>query len=112
MDVPGGQVLQRATARVFVLDTGRLERTGRSRWVTAATLLNTGLLVSAEHVLVRPEWLALPGAGVQIEHRSSQFQKVWIARKDPAPIPPGAQRIVPNSTLDNELAQAGGGSSG
>jgi hypothetical protein len=94
MDIPRGQILQRSTTRVFVLDASRLERTGRHCLVAAAADLDARLLIGAEHVLVRPEWLALPGARVEIEHGPSQFQKVWIARKDPAPVPPGAQRIV------------------
>ena len=77
-----------------MFNTGDLKGTGRKRWVTAATDLDAGLLIRAQYVLVRPEWLALPGAGVQIEHRSSQFQKVRIARKDPALVSPGAEGIV------------------
>jgi hypothetical protein len=94
MHIPRGQVLQRSTARVFVLDTGRSKWAGRQRRMTAATHLNTRFLISAEHVLVRPERLALPRAGVQIEHWSSELQKARIARKDPAPIAPGPKRIV------------------
>jgi len=90
MDIPRGQVLERATTCVFVFNTGDLKGTGRQRWMTAATDLDAGLLIRAQYVLVRPEWLALPGTGVQIEHRSSQFPKVRIARKDPALVSPGA----------------------
>ena len=52
--------------------------------VTAAASLDAGLLVRTEHELVRPEWLALPAAGIQVEHRAGPFQKVRIAWKDPA----------------------------
>jgi len=65
MDIPRGQILQRSAALVFVLDTGRLERTRRQRWMASTTDLDAGLLIGAEHVLIRPEWLTLPGAGVQ-----------------------------------------------
>ena len=83
-----------ATALVFVLDTSGLERTGWQRGMTPATNLDAGLLISAEHVFVSPERSALPGAGVQIEHRSSQFQKVGIAWEDPALVESRTQRVV------------------
>ena len=43
---------------------------------------------------IRPEWLALPLAGVQVEHWTGELQKGRITGKDPAPIPPGTQGIV------------------
>src|SRR5258707_14115554 len=43
MDIPRGQVLERATTCVFVFNTGDLKGTGRQRWVTAATDLDAGL---------------------------------------------------------------------
>jgi hypothetical protein len=33
-------------------------------------------------------------ASVQLEHWASEFQKVWIAGKDPALVAPGAQRVL------------------
>ena len=50
-----------------------------------------GPLIGAEHLLVRPEWSALPLAAVQVERRTRPLQKVWITRRDPGSIPPGRQ---------------------
>src|SRR5579864_4528185 len=56
--------------------------------------LNAGLLIGTEDVLVGPQRLALPLAGVQVEHRTGPLQKMWIARKDPTPKAPGTQGIA------------------
>jgi hypothetical protein len=47
--------------------------------MASAASLNAGLLIGAEHVLIGPERLALPAAGVQIEHWASQLQKLGIS---------------------------------
>src|SRR5260221_13075153 len=73
MDIPRAQVLERATTCVFVFNTGDLKGTGRQRWVTAAMDRDAGLLIRAQYVLVGPEWLAPPGAGVHNEARSRKF---------------------------------------
>jgi len=65
MDIPGGQVLQNPSPLVLVLDAHGLMRPRWQRGVAAMTDLNAGLLIGAKHVLVRPEWLALPLAGVR-----------------------------------------------
>jgi hypothetical protein len=62
--------------------------------MTSATSLDTGFLVGAEHVLVRPERLALPAAGIQVEHWAGQFDKARIARKDPALEAPWAECVA------------------
>src|SRR5712692_593272 len=53
---------------VLVFDTHGLVRSDQQTWVAPTTDLDAGLFIRAEHILVRPQWLALPPAGVQIEH--------------------------------------------
>jgi hypothetical protein len=65
-----------------------------------ATDLDAGLLIGTEHVLIRPEWPALPLTGVQIQHRAGQLQKVPSAWEDPGPIPPGTQGVVSQQAPD------------
>src|SRR5258708_27554130 len=94
MDVPGRQVLYDASAFVLMLDTHGVVRSDKQARMAAAPDLNAGLLISAQHVLIRPEWLALPAALVQVEDWTGEFQEACIARKDPGAIAPRAQCIV------------------
>jgi hypothetical protein len=57
MHVPGCQVLHGSLALLLVLHTRSLMRGGRECGVTSAASLDTGFLIGAEHVLVRPERL-------------------------------------------------------
>jgi hypothetical protein len=70
------------------------------RGLQAATSLDAGLLVGTQHVLVVPQWLALPAAGVQIEDRTGKFEKMRVAWKDPALVAPGTQRILEQPAPD------------
>src|SRR6266851_4631044 len=94
MDIPRGEVLQGSLPLVFVFDARRLVRAGRQRGMKSATRLDAGFLIGAEHILIRPQRLALPLAGVQLEHWASAFQEVRIAWKDPALVAPRAQRVA------------------
>src|SRR5262249_45590918 len=51
-------------------------------------------LVGAQHVLVVPQRLALPPAGVQVEHGHCPLEEVRIARKEPTAIAPWPQRVL------------------
>ena len=62
--------------------------------MSATTHLDAGLLISTDHVLVRPEWPTLPLASVQVEHWAGLFQEVRIAWEDPVPIAPRTQGVV------------------
>src|SRR5205823_8710178 len=93
MDVPCGQVLDSALALILVFDPPHLMRSWWQAAMASAACLDTSLLIRAEHVVVRPQRLTLPATGVQVEHRPSQFDKVFISRKDPALVAPGSQRV-------------------
>src|ERR671930_1620523 len=50
--------------------------------------LDAGLLISTEDVVFGAKGLALPGARIQIQNRSSLLRKVGIPGKDPVLVPP------------------------
>jgi hypothetical protein len=80
------------------------------RWqarLQSTARLNAGLLVGAEHVLVGPQRLALPAAGVQVQHRAGQLEEVRVARKDPALMAPRAQRVVHQPAPDAAARRTG-----
>ncbi len=110
MDIPGRQILQHTSALVLVLDTHSLMRSDRWARMAPTTHLNAGLLIGAEHVFMRPEWLTLPLACVQVEHRTCQLQEVRVTWEDPRPIPPGPQGIAhqhaPDGTREGALVSA------
>ena len=66
-DVPGGQVGPGALALVLVLDPHRRGRVPGGTWGAASAGLDAGLLVGRDHVVVRPQRLALPDAVVEVE---------------------------------------------
>ena len=94
MNVPSFHVLHGSPSLVLVLNSRRLMRAGRQRGMTSTPSLDTGLLIGAEHELVRPKRLTLPAAGIQVELGAGQFRKVPIARKDPVLVAPGSERVM------------------
>src|SRR3954447_19604110 len=79
--------------------------TGRNGQLSATAHLDAGLLIGADHVLVRPEWSTLPFAGIQVEHGTSPFQKARIAWEDPVPIAPRTQGVVDEHTTHTAARQ-------
>jgi hypothetical protein len=57
MNVPSCHVLHGSPLLVLVLNSRRLMRAGRQRGMTSTPSLDTGLLIGAEHELVRPKRL-------------------------------------------------------
>src|SRR6266487_2973185 len=100
MDIPGRQVLDCTLTLILVFDPCRLIGAWRQGGLESATGLDARLLIGTQDVLVCPEWLALPAAGVQVEHRASDFQEVRIAWEDPALVAPGTQRILQQPAPD------------
>jgi hypothetical protein len=68
MDIPGGQVGQRAATLVLELDQRRTTRSRRGRRVAAHQRLQLGLLVGADDVLAGMQPAALEAPRVEIEH--------------------------------------------
>ena len=59
VDVPGGEVGERAAAAVLELAAHRVSRRGRNGFVAAAERLQLGFLVGGDHELAGAEQLAL-----------------------------------------------------
>ena len=92
-DVPRGQVGQRPTPVVLVLDPhhpGFARGQGR---VAAAAGLDGGLLIRANHELVRAQRLAVPEPGVQVEHTGGLDREVGVPDRDPRPVLPRLEGI-------------------
>jgi hypothetical protein len=83
VNVPGGQVCQRAAALVFELDQRRSPGTGWDRRVAARERLQLGLLVGADDVFAGVQQPALKAPGVQIEHPARLGLELRVAREDP-----------------------------
>ena len=98
MDVPGRQVLDGATTLILMFDADGLMWARWERRLNATADLDARLLIGTDHVLVGPEWLVLPAAGVQVEHWAGPLQKMGIAWEDPVPIPPRAQGVGSQNT--------------
>ena len=61
--------------------------------MAAAARLNRGLLVRGDHVVVETQALALPGAGIEVEHAPGLGGEVGIAGEDPASVGPGSDGV-------------------
>jgi hypothetical protein len=68
--------------------------------------LDAGLLVSRDDELVLAQRLALPAPLVQIQQAPGLGLEVRIARKDPAAVLPGANRVFMQPTPDGAVADA------
>jgi hypothetical protein len=91
VDVPGGQVGQRAAALVFELDQRRAARRGRDRLMPARERLQLGLLIGADDVLTGVQQPALKPPCVEVEHPPGLGLELGITREDPRPLLPGLQ---------------------
>jgi hypothetical protein len=94
VDVPGGQIGQRAASAIFELDQRRPARSGRDRRVAARQRLQLGLLVGADDVLARVQPPTLKAPGVEVEHPTGLRLEVRVAREDPRALLPRLQRPV------------------
>jgi hypothetical protein len=107
VDVPGGQVGQRAAAPVFELDQRRPARPGRHRCVAARERLQLGLLVGADDVLVRMQPPTFKAPDVEIQHAAGLGLKVRVAREDPRALLPRFQRAVVQPAPDRRRRRVG-----
>src|SRR5713101_5038109 len=94
VNVPGSQIVQRASTLIFVFNVGRTTLGRRQRAVLATSRLNAGLLVSRQNEFVRAERLAAPETLVKVENRSSLLNKLGITGKYPTTMAPGTYGIA------------------
>ena len=97
-DVPGREVGERPGPLVFVLDPARPTGSGWRSGVDPGAGLDARLLVGADDVLVRAQWLAPETTGIQVEDRAGQASKDRAGRSSSdsataaSPIPRRAAR--------------------
>ena len=87
-DVPGRQVLQRATAIIFELDTLVPGWCRTQAGVTTEAGLEARFLVGTENMVLGAQRLALLGARIQVKNRSGLLSKQRVPWKDPVLVPP------------------------
>src|SRR5664279_5028258 len=112
-----GRRQQRRTTSAATRSGGSLgSRVPPGRWVpnpTSTTTCGSSLLVAGDHVVVGTEWLALPGAGVQVKDAFGLYGEVGIADRDPGPVLPGLDRVVgedaPHGRRRDRVGDPGGG---
>src|SRR5713101_263017 len=107
VNVHRGQVRPGPAALILVLDARGPMRTGRPGGMHAAARLNAGLLVRGDHEIVAPQRLALPAAGVEVKNAPRLHTEVRVARKDPAPMLPGADGILTEPAPHRLVADGG-----
>ena len=99
-DVPRGQVGQRPTPVVGVLDPHHPGLARGQGPVAAAAGLDRGLLIRADHELVARQRLAVPEPGVQVQHAGGLDREVGVPREDPRPVPPGFEGVLGQPAAD------------
>ena len=83
-----------------------LGRCGWQAWMDAQACLNAGFLVGRDDELVFAQRLSLPAPFVQIQDSSSLGLEMRIARKYPAAVLPGANRVFVQPPPDSAVADA------
>jgi hypothetical protein len=94
VDVPGGQIRQRAAALLLVLDAHAARPARRQGGVAAAARLDAGLLIGADDVLVLTEGPAVDDALVQVQHSGGLGPERRVTREDPGVVPPRPDGIL------------------
>jgi hypothetical protein len=96
--VPGGQILQRAAAVVFVFDAPVAAGVGAQCGVAPDAGLNGGLLVGGDDVVPFAQGLSVPLACVQVQYPAGFGLEVGISGEDPRAVPPGADGVFGQPT--------------
>ena len=107
MAVPGGEILQRPTPVILMLDSERPRGGGRQRRVTPAPRLDGRLLVGREHVFVGPQGAPLERAVVEIEDHAGFALEGGVPGEDPAPVLPGLDGILRQPAPDGGVGDGG-----
>ena len=79
----------------------------RQGCLTAATRLDAGFLVGANHSVARGKRRTLPTALVEIEYPGGLALKVRVARKDPTTVRPRTDRILSEPAPQGRFADGG-----
>jgi hypothetical protein len=109
VNVPRGQVRQRPAALVLELVAAPAPR---ARWlglVATSERLQLALLIGRDHVLVRPQALAVEHARVQIQCPAGLSRELGVAAVDPALLLPRLDRVPVQPPPDRRRRRVGHG---
>ena len=106
MHVQRSQVRPGAAASVLVLHAHRLTGLGWQARMDAQPRLDAGLLIGRDDELVLAQCLPLPAPLVQVQDAPGLGLEVRVARKDPAAVLPGANRVLVQPTPDRAVTDA------
>lgn len=107
VDVPRGHISQCTSSLVFELHAPASARSARPLFVTAFARLYARLLVGAEHIVVRAQRGAFPASVIEVEHPFGPFAEVLCARKNPASVRPGFDRVGAQPAPHRRAADCG-----
>src|SRR5207247_3651234 len=93
MDIPRGEVGQRARPEIFVLNAHRTSGAWREGGMLATAGLETRFLVGRDDEFIGAQRNTLPSLGIQVQDTAGSLRKLRVTRKDPAAMSPGLQRI-------------------
>src|SRR5829696_4319514 len=93
MDIPGGQVHQRSSTLVLMLEAHYPSGSRQSGGVLAEARLDGGLLVSANDEVALTERFALKAPLIEVEHPAGLLCEAGIGGEDPAAMLPGTDGI-------------------
>ena len=105
--VPRSEVGQRPAAFVLELEQPRAPGAGRDGLMLTSERLQLGLLIRADHVLVRAQPPALKGAGVEVQHPAGFGGEVGVAREDPRARLPRLDRVLVQPAPDRRRRRLG-----
>jgi len=107
VDIESGEVSPGAKSPVLVLDSHGPPGLGLERRVLPGAGLDAGLLVGADHELVRAQPAALPDSVVEIEDPPGLLLEIRVAREDPTPVLPGSDGVFVEPSPDGGVADSG-----
>lgn len=94
VNIPSGNVGQRAFSFVFGLHTAGLIRHRTVSQGLSAACLDTGFFIGTDHIVIRPQRDSLEYPEIQIQDARRSFRKERVSGKDPTPVIPGLDRVT------------------
>jgi hypothetical protein len=88
VNIEGREIGPRTRTAVLMLDPRGVSGSRRQGLLSADACLDAGLLVGADHKLVRFKALSLPVPGVEIQNAAGLAHKLGVAGEDPTAMLP------------------------
>ena len=104
VDIKRSDVGPGSTPRVFMFHLHGRTRLGWKSLVATLASLNAGFLIGRQYELVVLQRMSLPDPFIKIQDAPSFLREVGIARKNPAAVLPGPDRILVEPAPDRRAA--------